>query len=193
MLIFDETLFDPVLIHLLDEMIESSTIIPFRIDPGVSQDDARQRVSDKVLREIQKSGDRFRSLEDTNKSKLCFSEHLSNRMIARVSSFYREHHGDFESLQFSGGGLYPKCGYMGWHTNSCTPGVRLYFSKVLCGSAHFGFEDENGAIQKLSDESFWKVRAFDINSEKRFWHYVYSEGDRYSLGFRIVANKSYKI
>jgi hypothetical protein len=94
-----------------------------------------------------------------------------------------EHRGNF---------LYPKDGYMGWHTNSDVPGYRIYaaYTEVEDGS-YFKYLDTSGDTPKMVvsyDKPGWNVRMFPIsnNAKDLLWHCVYSQGaPRLSYGFRF--------
>lgn len=81
---------------------------------------------------------------------------------------------------------YPSNGYMSWHTNSKAKGWRLYCSHAKeDNKSFFRYQDpKTGEIITSWDKKGWKFRIFSIN-EIDFWHCVYSETDRISLGYRF--------
>ena len=86
----------------------------------------------------------------------------------------------------SGHFWYPPGAYMAWHTNSGAPGWRMYISHAeQPGKSFFRYRDAdtNEIITSMDDE--WNVRIFEIRSGKLLWHAVYSETNRFSLGYMI--------
>ena len=86
----------------------------------------------------------------------------------------------------SGCFLYSKNGGMSWHTNTDSPGLRIYFSYAYeAGSSFFRYQDpETGEIITDYDGEGWEARMFDINPEKPFWHCVgTTTAERVSIGF----------
>ena len=91
------------------------------------------------------------------------------------------------SVEDSGHFWYPPGGYMGWHTNVRTPGWRMYINYAEePGKSFFRYRDpETGQIVTSWDEE-WNFRLFRIDRGKPFWHAVYSETNRFSLGYKIA-------
>jgi len=90
----------------------------------------------------------------------------------------------------SGNFLYPKGGFMGWHTNSNAPCYRLYiaYSPIENGSyfKYIKSDDETKTIVTDWDNKGWTVRLFEITNSSYFWHCVYSpNAPRISFGFRL--------
>ncbi len=86
----------------------------------------------------------------------------------------------------SGHFWYPPGGYMGWHTNSGAPGWRIYISHARePGKSFFRYRDpESGQITTSWDHE-WDVRVFRITPEAPLWHTVWSQTDRFSLGYCV--------
>ena len=87
----------------------------------------------------------------------------------------------------SGHFLYPSGGYMGWHTNWRVPGWRMYVTyaekpKKSC----FRYLDPNTGEVATSWDSEWDFRLFRVHNRKPFWHAVYSDTNRFSIGYRIL-------
>ena len=90
----------------------------------------------------------------------------------------------------SGNFLYPKGGYMGWHTNSNVPGMRVYvtYSPIENGS-YFKYVDVIDGVPTVItdwDNKGLTVRAFDVKQEPKyyFWHCVGSpNAPRISFGY----------
>ncbi|MCU0269243.1 MAG: hypothetical protein MUF83_11430 [Acidimicrobiales bacterium] len=83
--------------------------------------------------------------------------------------------------------LYPPGGWMGWHTNSRVPGRRLYLSVVdEPARSWFRYLDEESRELFTSWDSGTDLRVFDIDPERRFWHAVWSDTHRCSVGYRLL-------
>lgn len=90
--------------------------------------------------------------------------------------------------------LYPKGGYMGWHTNSDVPGLRVYMVySPMENNSYFKYVDrtdlDNPKIVTDWDDKGWTVRAFypsglPINY---LWHCIYSNeaAPRISFGYLL--------
>lgn len=92
-----------------------------------------------------------------------------------------------ESLGFADGRnaiwYFPK-GMMDWHTNSNYPGLRTYYTYSEKESI-FRWKDYDGVLHTYYETpNVWTKRTFEIPSDGRlFWHTIWSEGWRLSLGF----------
>jgi hypothetical protein len=84
----------------------------------------------------------------------------------------------------SGHFWYPTGSYMAWHTNSGVPGWRMYINYAEePGKSFFRYRDPNtGAIVTLWDKR-WNIRLFRITRDNPLWHAVYSDTNRFSLGY----------
>lgn len=94
------------------------------------------------------------------------------------------------SIIQSGDFYYPAKGYMGWHTNSNTPGRRVYLAYSSdSGQNSFSYVS-NGNIVKDYDDSGWTAREFVVGDtpSKLFWHCVDAKIPRISMGFRVFDN-----
>lgn len=94
------------------------------------------------------------------------------------------------SFVCSGHFWYPPGGYMGWHTNSGAPGWRVYLTHASeSNKSFFRYRDpENGNIVTSSDEN-WDVRLFRVEPGNPIWHSVYSQTDRFSLGYAVFPRR----
>lgn len=92
--------------------------------------------------------------------------------------------------QPSGSFLYPIDGYMGWHTNSNSPGIRAYvvYNQHEHGS-YFKYVDTssgNPVIVTDWDICGWNVRIFNIPEHNYFWHCVnVINSPRISFGYKF--------
>ncbi|MGH7550675.1 MAG: hypothetical protein ACREK3_07970 [Gemmatimonadota bacterium] len=106
----------------------------------------------------------------------------------RVSARLRE---TFEApyplgVHCSGHFWYPPGGYMGWHTNSGAPGWRIYITHARePGRSFFRYRIPDSGEIVTSHDREWDVRLFRIAASAPLWHAVYSETDRYSLGYVV--------
>jgi hypothetical protein len=84
---------------------------------------------------------------------------------------------------------YPKGAFREWHTNVIhKPGYRMYF--ISCkedGKSWFNYLDKDtDKVVNLPDKNEY-ANIFYVNDtlEEATWHSIYSETDRFSLGFNI--------
>jgi hypothetical protein len=81
---------------------------------------------------------------------------------------------------------YPPGAYMGWHTNSRAPGWRLYISYAEePGKSFFRYRDPDTHQIITSWDEQWNARLFEVRADKPLWHAVYSETNRFSLGYVV--------
>lgn len=95
------------------------------------------------------------------------------------------------SIVQSGYFLYPKNGYMGWHTNADTPYLRCYITYSENGDSYFKYRDPTTKeIIIDKDNVGWTSRYFNISDkeDELLWHCVYSNTNRISIGYRIINN-----
>jgi hypothetical protein len=86
----------------------------------------------------------------------------------------------------SGHFWYPPGAYMAWHTNSGAPGLRMYISHAEePGKSFFRYRDPDTKEIITSMDNEWNIRIFEIRSDKLLWHAVYSDTNRFSLGYMI--------
>lgn len=93
----------------------------------------------------------------------------------------------------SGHFWYPPGGYMGWHTNSESPGWRLYISHSdEPENSFFRYRQPESGQIITSMDSEWDVRMFFVSNDKPLWHTVYSNTNRFSLGYRLLPHYKLK-
>lgn len=91
------------------------------------------------------------------------------------------------SIENTGHFWYPPAGFMGWHTNLRTPGWRCYISVVdEPGRSFFRYRDPRDGRVITSWDRGCDVRLFDITPTAPVWHAVYSETNRFSLGYKLI-------
>ncbi len=175
----------------------------FRNDP-----EAKEKVSEAALNSILSSGSDINGIVSAPEISNCLSFNIDTvknsitkesiktlrgkldkvvaaklRKLFKVSSLF--------SVNKSGHFLYPPGGFMSWHTNSKAPGWRLYINYVEePGKSFFRYRDPETGKVKTSYDKKWNFRLFKIDSQKPFWHTVYSDTNRYSFGFRITVDWS---
>lgn len=90
------------------------------------------------------------------------------------------------SIASSGHFWYPQGSFMGWHTNSGAPGWRIYINYAEePGKSFFRYRHQTtGEIITLWDD-VWNMRVFRVTSENPLWHCVYSNTNRFSLGYVV--------
>ncbi|MES2625359.1 MAG: hypothetical protein V4628_08780 [Pseudomonadota bacterium] len=90
------------------------------------------------------------------------------------------------SIVPSGHFWYPAGAYMGWHTNSRVPGWRIYINYAEeNGKSFFRYKHHlTGEIVTLWDEQ-WNMRVFRVTATEPLWHCVYSNTNRFSLGYMV--------
>ena len=148
--------------------------------------------SDDILLDLIENSDRF---DDYHKAK-------DNKKLIHIDrSFTKKYNSKFiyflqkkfpsSSILLSGNFLYPKNGYMGWHTNSDTPYLRCYITYSENGDSYFKYYDQltKKTIVDM-DNIGWTLRYFKISnkSDELLWHCVYSNTNRISIGYRIINN-----
>ncbi len=86
----------------------------------------------------------------------------------------------------SGHFWYPPGAYMGWHTNSGAPGWRLYLSHAETERrSFFRYRDPDSGEVVTSWDGPWNARLFRIRKDKPLWHAVWSDTNRFSLGYVV--------
>ena len=94
------------------------------------------------------------------------------------------------AIQCSGHFWYPAGGYMGWHTNLRKPGWRFYISYAdQPGKSFFRYRDPDSTDIVTVVDREWDFRLFRICPNKPFWHAVYSDTNRFSLGYMVVRKE----
>jgi hypothetical protein len=115
-------------------------------------------------------------------------EQARRQVDAEVMKLVRCLFGQRSGLEvFSSGHLwYPPGSWMGWHTNSRVQGWRVYvnFAEEE-GKSFFRYRDpRDGRVVTLSDRN-WNIRVFRIRADEPLWHAVYSDTNRFSMGYIV--------
>lgn len=94
----------------------------------------------------------------------------------------------------SGHFWYPPGGYMGWHTNSSVPDWRLYISYAEePDKSFFRYRDPGSHEIVTAMDHGWAVRLFLVDRDTPLWHAIYSDTNRFSLGYRVHPWRPLKI
>ena len=166
----------------------------FRRDPVAFVDENFNPVSG--LREdpeVIVGSDKLHVIKESGDVDKCQQKHMFHIDVSQikfalmdyVSKMFPNH-----SVILSGKFWYPEGGYMGWHTNSDTPGKRIYLNYAYEDrKSFFRYLDEEGKIKTSWDQKGFTMREFDIgDTHDRLWHCVCSNTDRLSFGFRVYPN-----
>ena len=133
--------------------------------------------------------DRYVAGKDANKHALILGDLREELEELAKSAFIRSGLIKDNQITMSGTGYYPKNGYMGWHTNRCTPGIRVYFNwadQDARSGLYYYYQGYNNTRQTIWDSVGWNVRMFSTDHKFPFWHAVFSNCNRISIGFRII-------
>lgn len=100
---------------------------------------------------------------------------------------------EIDGYGLSGRIWYPKNGYMGWHTNHNNQGHKLYCAYAREGNkSFFRYRDpKTEEVITSWDKQGWNFRIFKVEKEL-LWHCVYSETDRFSIGYTLKKKPSEK-
>ncbi len=197
---------DPELIHAIKDCVkaqkeasrEKLTTV-FKPEPRASHE-----VSGEALDEILKKGEAINGIrtereisnvivfndkryenavmaEEVSRARKKFDELLGRR----IRDLFTE--GKRLEIRSSGFFLYPPQGYMGWHTNWQNPGWRLYASYAEEPEKSFlRYRDPKTCQVVTSLDHQLNFRLFRVSADQPFWHAVYSDTYRYSLGYKIT-------
>ena len=148
--------------------------------------------SNDILLDLIENSDRFDNYHKAKDNK---------KLIYLDQSFTKKYNSKFiyflqkkflkSSILLSGNFLYPKNGYMGWHTNADTPYLRCYITYSENGDSYFKYRDPiTNEIVTDKDNLGWTLRYFKISNkiDELLWHCVYSNTTRISMGYRIINN-----
>lgn len=74
---------------------------------------------------------------------------------------------------------------MGWHTDSTSPGWRVYLARPLGVPGCFITMDDGRRVETYDEDGI--ALAFFVSGEPDTWHAVRTMDARFSLGLRLVA------
>lgn len=163
---------------------------------NLSDDQFAERIhQDRLFELIRDFGNKDRGDEDVSKYKIQYENLVSRDEIKDQAIDYFKFIGlisESDEICISGNGYYPRNSYMGFHTNACQPGFRIYMNWASenrrSGLAYYkeGITDK---VEYSFDRKGWNIRKFPTHADPHpFWHLVFSKCDRISIGFRIIEN-----
>lgn len=163
---------------------DKKKVISALYKPNFSKGEALARLSAEALAEIENNGDRMVATEDCNVLK------FNNVKFDSLTSIMGTVLGNrVKQFGLSGRTWYPENGgYMGWHTNSNNKWFRLYCSFARePGKSFFRYRNpQTKEVVTSWDKSGWNFRIFKID-DNLLWHSVYSETDRFSIGYALYV------
>ena len=177
-----------MLLQLLDRYRDSLMASPRSRDHQFRPMDlatVRERLTLEALAQRQRSAAPWHAGPDANRYNGRLAPDLSTWLIDAASVAFRDLRGG-KRLAISGQLYYPPSGYMGWHHNGNLPGRRIYCNWAADPDASYFCWLEGTRLVRDWDAAGWNFRTFVVGGEPPFWHAVYSETHRVSLGFRVV-------
>lgn len=169
----------------------------------VEDEEAENKVSEEALRVILQKGDDVHGISTDSgiSNVICFGAHNIEGAVedAQVKALRTEVDlglqeyllnlfapADYGQVVTSGHFWYPHRSAMGWHTNSQVPGWRIYINYAESeGESFFRYRDPlSGKLITLEDET-WNLRVFRVTDSDPLWHCVYSNTNRFSLGYLL--------
>lgn len=149
--------------------------------PETTKEYAKYRTSEQVLNELMKNGSIDVATNDCNL--LRFNNINFDFLGLKIAIEIKDR---FSGYGLSGRIWYPENGYMGWHTNNDNKGHKLYcaFAREDKKSFFRYRHPETGEIITSWDNQGWNFRIFKVQ-ENLLWHCVYSETDRFSIGYTL--------
>ena len=150
--------------------------------------------ADAALTDILKTPDGFPDLQTSKDKKLNVIGKINSQLLKKYNPkfmYFLQCKFPNCSIVLAGEFVYPKNGYMGWHTNANTPYLRCYMTYSENGDSYFKYRDPyTKEIVVSKDNIGWTMRYFKISDriDELLWHCVYSNTTRISLGYRIINN-----
>lgn len=111
-----------------------------------------------------------------------FADDIINSIIKKLQVSLKEENVDHRGIYY-----YPPGSRCGWHTNSNSPGKRIYLTWAQESNKSF-FKYYDYKLDKIItkyDKKGWQINEFVIPKEGLFWHYVGSHTTRKSIGFQF--------
>jgi len=123
-----------------------------------------------------------------DKNVIDLRQKADTKMIEKIKELFKSESN--LTVQMSGHFWYPPESFMGWHTNLRKPGWRMYVNYAEEeGKSFFRYRDPDSQKIITSWDKQWNFRLFQITPQKPFWHAVYSQTNRYSLGYMITQEE----
>ena len=151
-----------------------------------------ERTSKEKLKSLIKEYDNLKtSLDiDNNDYRVHFdreAEYLSDDVVNSMAQLIEKISDNDIGFYYSGIFWCKPNDYCGWHTNSDSPGERIYFVWAEeDNKSFFRYKDtDTGEIITKWEKKGWQINRFKIpiEDEKLFWHCVGSYTNRFSIGF----------
>ena len=147
------------------------------------------KVSHNKLIQVKNSSNNFNDnnllnsfiFKDVNISDSTFNLKI-NQLILEVGNYYK-----VNDLRIVGFFFYPKNGYIGWHTDKNSVGRRCYLTWANEDKKSFFryFDNKTQKIITKYDKKGWTINSFEVKPNELFWHCVYSNTNRISIGFQF--------
>lgn len=182
--LIQEQVTDKNLLATLDEILSNKNIK--KLPSPLADIDGKSLVSEKYLRSFtDQNKDNPRGVGMYSRMHFDLARHIPGKITSYLAeNFFKSH-----SIFLSGYYIYEKGQSMAWHTNSDADGHRLYISySDTNDKSFFRYLNSNNEVVTSYDNIGWTYRLFEIPTDRKFWHCVYSECTRYSIGFRIYNN-----
>jgi hypothetical protein len=151
--------------------------------------------SDESLDEILKNTEKFDNFQKALDNKKLINLNEKFRFFVQKYNpkfvYFLQRNFLNSSIILSGNFLYPRNGFMGWHTNADTPYLRCYITYSESGDSYFKYRNPiTKQVITDKDNQGWTIRYFNISDKKDelLWHCVYSNTNRISMGYRIINN-----
>ena len=178
------TVTDKSILKILNNFIQKKNYIKTVPSPWKSSN-VKQNISSKALYKILNQKKDIPRAKGEYSTMLIHQTDFHSDIVELLSTEVFKTH----SIILSGFYLYEQNQSMMWHTNSNEPGLRLYLTYVPeSKKSFFRYMDHTGEIITSYDNEGWSYRIFKPSKENPLWHCVYSDTERYSIGFRIFDN-----
>lgn len=186
---YEEVAINSDKIKLFDKVITTINYDKSKVEQSLykanlSTAEAKARVAPEVLQELLEK-DRQVATHDCNVLKFTNINFDGTSVIAKL--FPRK---GLTAVGVSGRIWYPEAnGYMGWHTNSNNQGYRFYCTYVREADKSF-FRYRHPLTHEIItswDKAGWTFRIFKVANEL-LWHCVFSETDRFSIGYALYTD-----
>ena len=140
-------------------------------------------ILDKEESMLDKMVDRCRTDPESSKTNAGYYENtpMCKDALSIVKQMYPN-----EKVYSKGAIYYPPESYMGWHTNSNSPGKRVYISWSAESDKNFFRYRTANKTTTVFENSGINAREFLITEDPVFWHCVGCSTHRFSMGFLVL-------
>lgn len=184
----------------IDVALGELTSIASQLEAFLTYWKKNQVQCDDSLQELTRRSDRFPLVSSQELAELQQGETVNTGLRTRYFNFKYPHMDTlteslgalFSEYQFLSTGhfWYPDGGYMDWHTNHKSPGIRLYVVYADKDKASF-FRYQDPVSKEIVtswDKKGWNVRLFYTSVAQPLWHCVNSSCNRLSLGWCLTPH-----